>query len=120
MSRQVEKFRKLFYDTLFDGIFVSESFSTRDIVEECEKQGKLYSYKGLFIAPVRSTYNNADCIRIVFVIKSTDNGKVQDVDKVLNLLKDIEDAFTYVDICRQINHDGYMYIDTVKKVLSTE
>lgn len=100
-----------------DGIFLEESSSTRDVVDACEEQGKLFGYKGLFIAAIRSSTNEIDCIRIVFVVKESESGKVKDIDKVFNLMRDLEQALICVDKCEQTKSDGFIYIDVIKKLI---
>jgi len=117
MSKNIEKIKKLFRETLIDGIFLKENCSARDVVDICEEQGKLFSHKGLFIGAGRTSYKKSDCIRIVFVIKESNSGKVKDIDRVFELIKEIEQAIIYIDHCEQMKSDGFIYIDIVKKLL---
>jgi hypothetical protein len=71
----------------------------------------------LFIAPARSTFENCDCIRIVFVIKETDGGKVQDVERIMKLINEMEVAIISVDRCIQQKSDGFIYLDVAKKLV---
>lgn len=120
MSKNVEKIKKLFRETLINGIFLDKDAAPREIIDRCEEQGKFYSYKGLFIAPCRTIIDESDYIRIIFVIKETDQGKVQDVEKVMALISDLESALTYVDKCNQTKGDNFIYIDVLKKLIQVE
>ena len=117
MSKRVEKIRKLFRETLIDGVFLEENCLTRDIVDACEEQGKLYGYKGLFIAAARTSSEGVDCIRIIFVIKESESGKVKDIDKVFELIRDLEQALVCVDKCEQTKSDGFIYLDIIKRLI---
>lgn len=120
MSKRAEKIRKLFKDTFHTGILLEEGKSTRDIVDYCEGQDKLFIYKGLFIAAVKSSYQNQDCIRMVFVIKESESGKVKDIDKVFELVTDLEEALICLDKCEQHKSDGFIYLDIMKKLIPVD
>ena len=98
-------------------MFVEADRTPRDIVDSCEEQAKLFSYKGLFIASVRTTYQSYDCIRIVFVIKESDSGKVKDIDKIFDLISDLEQALISIDKCEQSKADGFIYLDIIKMMI---
>jgi len=117
MSKREEKIKKLFRETLINGIFLDFDSMTRDVVDSCEEQGKLFTYKGLFVASVRTTSDNADYIRIVFVVKESESGKVKDIDKIFDLIRDVESALVCVNKCEQSKSDGFIYIDVLKKLI---
>lgn len=64
--------------------------------------------------------DESEYIRIVFIIKETDQGKVQDIEKVMLLIADLEAALTYVDKCTQTKGDNFIYIDVLKKLIQVE
>ena len=117
MSKQIEKLKKLFADTLHNGIFLNEGLTARDVVDTCEEKGKFFSHNKIFIAPIRSSYQKFDCIRMIFVIKETESGKVQDVERVMSLIKDLETAIVCIDNCEQTKSDGFIYVDIIKKLI---
>ena len=51
------------------------------------------------------------------MIKETDGGKVQDVERIMKLIKEIEAAIVSVDRCIQEKSDGFIYLDVAKKLV---
>lgn len=115
MSRQTEKIKKMFNDTLRNGLVIEHTESYRKVIEECEKNGKLFSYKNLFISPVLTNVDDQTCMRIVIAIKE-ENAKVQNVDTIIQLIKDLEEVMTYLDSCIQYKVDNFIYLDVLKKL----
>ena len=119
-NKNLEKIKKLFRETLLEGIFLTENLTPRQFIDDCENQGKLYSYKGMFLCAARSTYENTDCVRMIFVLKESDQGKVQDVEKIMALLTELENSLIYLDNCKQEKIDNLVYVYIVKKLISQE
>ena len=119
-NKNLEKIKKLFKETLLEGIFLAENLTPRQFIDECEDQGKLFSYKGMFICAARSVYENVDCVRMIFAIKESDQGKVQDVEKIMTLLTELESSLIYLDKCKQEKIDNLVFIDIVKKLIPQE
>ena len=71
----------------------------------------------MFIAAVRTASEGADVIRIVFVVKESESGKVKDIDKVFDLIRDLEQALVCVDKCEQTKSDGFIYVDVIKRLI---
>ena len=120
MSRQLEKIRRVINETLTKGVTTEESLTARELVEHCEKEGKLFSYKGMFIAPSKTTQDVQECLRVVFVLKEGDSGKVQNVEKVMQIVSDLESILVYVDLCDQTELEGFIYLDVIKKLEEEE
>lgn len=114
MSRQAERIKKILNETLTSGIFGKSDNSSRDIIELCETEGKLYSYKGMYIAPIKTTFEESESIRIVFAMKQSDSGRVQDVERTLQLIRDLESVLVYVDRTEQTKSEGFVYLDIIK------
>jgi hypothetical protein len=114
MSRQAERIKKVLNETLTSGIFGEENISARDVVELCEAERKLYSYKGMYISPIKTTFNGQESIRIIFTMKQSDSGRVQDVEKILQLIRDLESVLVYVDNTDQTKSEGFVYLDVIK------
>ena len=119
-NKNLEKIKKLFKETLLEGIFLEENLTPRQVIDNCEDQGKLFSYKGMFIASCRSRHENTDCVRMIFVLKESDQGKVQDVEKIMALLTELETSLIYLDKCKQEKIDNLVYVDIVKKLIPQE
>ena len=116
MSRQLEKIRRVINETLTKGIITNDSLTARELVESCEKEGKLFSYKGMFIASSKTTRKSQECLRTVFVLKEGDSGKVQNVEKIMQIVTDLEVILEYVDNCDQTELEGFIYLDVIKKL----
>ena len=114
MSRQSEKIKKVFKETLQNGVVIEEGISPRDIIDLCEKDNKLYSYKDMFIAPTMSRIGDSDCMRIIFALREISGGRVQNVERVINLVKDLETVLIYLDDCNQTKDNGFIYFDVTK------
>lgn len=68
------------------------------------------------IAPTRTVFESSECIRIVFALKEGDGGKVQNIERVIQIIKDLEEVLVYIDQCRQTKGDGFIYLDVIKKL----
>jgi hypothetical protein len=115
-NRQLEKIRKVFNDTLQIGISCPSELSSRDVLDFCEKSDRLFFYKDSLIAPTRTVFESSECIRIVFALKEGDGGKVQNIERVIQIIKDLEEVLVYIDQCRQTKGDGFIYLDVIKKL----
>ena len=102
------------------GIFLDENLTPRQIINICEDQGRLFSYRGMFICAARSIYENTDCVRMLFVLKESSQGKIQDVEKIMDLLTELETSLVYLDKCKQEKIDNLLYVDIIKKLIPQE
>ena len=114
MSKRLEKIRKVLDKTLLSGNPVDENLSMRDIVDSCEKEGRLFSHKGLFMAPVLSRCQGKDCLRCIFLWKEADSGKVQTVEQIVDLVQELEEILVSLDVRKQNKADGFIYFEIIK------
>ena len=119
MSHQTEKIRRVFQETLKDGIIIDESSSIRSVIEECEHNGKLFSYKDMFISPTKTKIDGEESIRIVFAIKE-DGGKISNIGKIMELIRDLEKVMISLDGCKQSKVDNFIYLDIYKKLKTVD
>ena len=120
MSRQSEKIKKVFKETLQHGIIIDEGILPRDIIDLCEEKNKLYSYKDMFIAPTISRVGDSDCMRIIFALREISGGRVQNVERIITLVKDLETVLIYLDDCNQTKDNGFIYFDVTKIIEEVE
>jgi len=119
MSRQSQKIQKVFKDTLTNGITLDEAIPVREVIEECEKNNKLFSYKDMFIAPIKTTLDGLESIRIIFTVKE-ESGKVQNIERIMTLVKELEEILVHLDYCRLDKNDNFIYLDIIKKLKEVE
>ena len=116
-SQQVKKFTKLINDTIKNGILIpEENNSIRNIVSECEENGKLFTYKNVFISPVKTFENGIECLRIIFTLKEDDGSKVQNIETITTIVKDMESILVYLSGCKQTKIDNFIYLDITKQL----
>ncbi len=97
-------------------IEVPEEFDYKEIIEYCQKKKKTRTYNDLLIYPVKTTYKEFEAVRIIFVIKELNSGKVKNVDRIISLVSNIEWALVNKDQLRQTRDNVAVYIDVIKSL----
>lgn len=107
---------RLYNETLKNGLVVLENEDISKIIEDCEKQGKYLfnSESGSVWSFVKSEWKKQPCIRMIFAIKENNGGKVQNIDRVVDLIKNTENTLLYVDFIDIIKNEKFIYLNIVK------
>ena len=96
--------------------FVEEGTSLFDVVTLCEESGWFHYDKEIQESwnIVKSKKDGKECIRIIFRILEGEGGKVQNIDRVMELIKMLETHFVYLDDTKMIKKKKHIYVDVVK------
>lgn len=110
---QTKAINRLYGEVVSNGIIVNEDESIETINQLCEKKGQFIFHVDSYWSFVKSKYKDQKCIRMVFTIKE-DGGKVQNIDRVIELIKNIEKTLIFVDNIKLIKGEDFIYVDVVK------
>lgn len=107
---------RLYNEILKNGLFVNENEEISKILEDCEKSGKyLFSAdSNSYWNFVKSTWKQKPCIRMIFAVKENNGGKVQNIDRIVDLIRDIEKTLIFVDNINIVKSEKFIYLDIVK------
>ena len=119
MKKQIKSIQALFDKTVEEGITVEENLSLFDILTECEEKGKFVFHGDSHWNFVKSTFKGTDCIRMVFVLQEGEGGKVKDIDKVMQLVGDLDELFIFLDNTDMIKKKKFIYVDAIKVLITT-
>jgi hypothetical protein len=105
---------RLFSEVVTNGIVVPENEKVETITALCEKKGQFIFYVDSYWSFVKTKFNDIDCIRMVFALKENSGGKVHNIDRVVELIKNVERTLIYVDCIRVMKKTDFIYLDVIK------
>lgn len=118
--KQTKAIQRLYDETLKNGITVEEKEDLLDIIRKCEEKGQFIFHPSTtgdsYWSFVKTTLNGSDCIRMVFALKAGESGKVQDIERVMTLIKNLESTLIFIDDVKMIKGQGFIYLDAFKKL----
>jgi len=109
---------RLYNEILKNGIIVDENEEISKIIEGCEKSGKYLfnSESGSYWSFVKSTWKQKPCVRMIFAVKENNGGKVQNIDRIVELIREVEKTLLFVDDISIIKNDKFIYLDMIKVI----
>ena len=107
---------RLYNEILKNGLTLKENEKISKIIESCEKDGKYIfnTESGSYWSFVKSTKNNEPCIRMIFAVKENNGGKVQNIDRIISLIKNVENTLLFIDFIEIVKDDKVIFLDIVK------
>jgi hypothetical protein len=105
---------RLFGEVVANGIDVPENEKIETITALCEKKGQFIFYVDSYWSFVKTKYDNNNCIRMIFALKENNGGKVQNIDRVVELIKNVEKTLIFVDSIKVIKKTDFIYLDIIK------
>lgn len=112
---QPKAITRLYSEVVSNGIVVNEGESIETIISLCEKKGQFIFHVDSYWSFVKSKHNGIKCIRMIFALKENIGGKVQNIDRVVDLIKNIEKTLIYADSIKLIKGNDFIYVDVIKK-----
>ena len=111
---QTKAIIRLYNEILSNGIFVDESKDIDEIIKSCEKRGQFIFRGDSYWSFVQTKKNHRKCIRMIFALKENIGGKVQNIDRLIELIDSIEKVLIFVDIVKIVRKGGFIYLDVIK------
>jgi hypothetical protein len=111
---QTKAITRLYSEVVANGIVVNENEKIENITSICEKKGQFIFHVDSYWSFVKSKFNSVKCIRMIFALKENVGGKVHNIDRVVELIKNIEKTLTFVDNIKIIKKGDFIYLDVVK------
>ncbi len=108
---------RLYNEIIANGSVVDEDETIENITDICEKKGQFIFHVDSYWSFVKSKCNGVNCIRMIFALKETSpsgSGKVYNIDRILELIRNIEKTLIYVDDTKIIKRSGFIYLDMIK------
>jgi len=107
---------RLYNEVLSNGIMVDEEKSIDDITKSCEKKGQFIFRGDSYWSFVQTKAENRKCIRMIFALKDIAGGKVHNIDRVIELIGNIESTLIFVDAIKIVKQGGFIYLDVIKYI----
>ena len=105
---------RLYNEVRTNGITVEENKSIDEITKSCEKKGQFIFRGDSYWSFVQTKKNGRKCIRMIFALKENSGGKVHNIDRMIELIGNIEKTLIFVDDIKIVKQGGFIYIDSVK------
>jgi hypothetical protein len=111
---QPKAITRLFNEVVVNGIIVDESETIESITKSCEKKGQFIFQGDSYWSFVQTKIDGKKCIRMIFALKENSGGKVHNIDRIIELIKNIEKTLIFVDKIRIEKKGGFIYLDVIK------
>lgn len=111
---QTKAIIRLYNEVLSNGIFVDENNDIDDIIKSCEKRGQFIFRGDSYWSFVQTKKDGRLCMRMIFTLKENVGGKVQNIDRVVELIGSIERVLIFIDDVKIVRKGGFIYLDVVK------
>ena len=86
------------------------------VLEYCENNNRLTEHEGNYFAFVRSVdKEDKTAVRMIFSVKQGKK-KVCNVEKIMSLIRSMENALIYVDSCKTHTEDNFVHLDVKKRI----
>jgi len=114
---QSKAITRLYNDVVINGIVADQNESIENITGMCEKKGQFIFRVDSYWSFVKSKFNDENCIRMIFALKENAGGKVHNIDRIIELIKNVEKTLIFVDHINIIKGDGFIYLDIIKLIV---
>ena len=111
---QSKAISRLFGEVVTNGIVVAEDEKIETITATCEKKGQFIFHVDSYWSFVKSKYEGRKCIRMIFALKENVGGKVHNIDRVVELIKNIEKTLVFIDNIKIVHKSDFIYLDVIK------
>ena len=111
---QTKAISRLYSEVVTNGTMVIENETIENITTTCEKKGQFIFHVDSYWSFVKSKSDNKKCIRMIFALKENVGGKVHNIDRVVELIKNIEKTLIFVDKIQIIKKSDFIYLDVIK------
>lgn len=115
---QPKAISRLYNEVLANGITVPENEKIELITSTCEKKGQFVFHIDSYWSFVKSKHDGKKCIRMIFALKEKIGGKVHNIDRVVELIRNIEKTLIYVDNIKLVKKSDFIYLDVIKMLLN--
>lgn len=105
---------RLYSEVIQNGTVVNENETIENITGICEKKGQFIFHIDSYWSFVKSKFNDKDCIRMIFALKENSGGKVHNIDRITELIRNIEKILIFVDDIKIVKMGGFIYLDVIK------
>ena len=114
--KQTKAIRRLYDEVLKNGSSVDQDESIQNIISLCEEKGQFIFHGDSYWSFVKSKYKDKLCIRMIFALKTAESGKVQNIERVIMIVKNLEHELVYVDNINIENSADFIYVDAIKYI----
>lgn len=105
---------RLFGEVVSNGLIVPENEKIENITTLCEKKGQFIFHVDSYWSFVQSKFNGSKCIRMIFALKENVGGKVHNIDRLVELIKNVERTLIFVDHISIARKGDFIYLDVIK------
>jgi hypothetical protein len=112
MARTQSVVKKLYNETVSGDIVLDSEALPVDIIRECNDKKTLCEHDGFYMAFCKAKHEDQKCVRMIFAIK--EGNKVKNISKIMDMIKNLESVFVYMDQCLTSKENGFSYIDAIK------
>jgi len=115
MTIKQNKAIRILYDEILEkGLVVEETETIQNIISLCESKGQFIFHGDSFWSFVKSHHKTKPCMRMIFALKDIDGGKVHNIERIMELIHNIESVLVFVDCIDIVTTKSFIYIDVIK------
>jgi len=111
---QPKAISRLYNEVVTNGQIVPENEKIETITALCEKKGQFIFHVDSFWSFVKTEFNNKKCIRMIFALKENVGGKVHNIDRLVELIKNVEKTLIFIDKIHIVKKGDFIYLDVIK------
>lgn len=111
---QPKAITRLYNLVIVNGSVVNEGEDIENITEICEKKGLFIVREDSYWSFVKTKFNDQNSIRMIFALKENSGGKVHNIDRIIELIRNIEKTLIFVDNINIVKKSGFIYLDVIK------
>jgi len=111
---QPKAIARLYNEVVTNGQIVPENEKIENITALCEKKGQFIFHVDSYWSFVKTKFADKKCIRMIFALKENAGGKVHNIDRLVELIKNVEKTLIFVDKINIVKKGDFIYLDVVK------
>jgi hypothetical protein len=111
---QPKAIARLYNEVVLNGQLVPEDEKIEVITALCEKKGQFIFHIDSYWSFVKTKFTDKKCIRMIFALKENVGGKVHNIDRIVELIKNIEKTLIFVDRIHIVKRGDFIYLDVIK------
>ena len=111
---QTKAISRLYNEVLVNGMVVKEEETIDNITDYCEKKGQFVLHTDSYFSFVKTKFEEKKCIRMIFALKESEGGKVHNIDRITELIRNIEKILIFIDSVKIVKKGGFIYLDVIK------
>jgi len=115
-KRRIQQLQKSYDEALTSNFTVDLSDPAVDVIRKNEESNKLTEADNDRVYWFFAKTKKPTSMRMIFAVKETSRGRVRNLERITNIVRDVECMLSYVDSFETTKSGNIVYLDIVKKL----